>query len=245
MDGEAVKRIADLAVQANQIVKDGITFVSKDYQPLGVVHEDTVRFTTLTSFCRFIDKNPQNFDLSQAVVVIDRSFVVSLLSAPDKLDGKRTVYAMAKEHDFEEFSFGRQYSVEDFIIALKTLFVKEDSDWEAVFNLVKRVQVSDNMEISDDGMSQSLTVRRGVSSASLEHVTKPTDHELRPYRIFPEAEQPKSIFYLRISGSKELGPKVALYETDGGKWKVEASQIIKRFIEDNLFDTNVQIPVYC
>ena len=245
MDGDAVKRIVDLAVQATQIDKDGVTFVSEDFQPLGVVHEDTVRFTTLTSFCRFIDKNPQHLDLSKAVIVIDRSFVVSLLSAPDKLDGKRTVYAMAKEHDFDEFSFGRQYSVEDFIIALKSKFVKEDSDWEQVFELAKKVIVEDSVELNDDGMSQRVTVKQGVSAASLTTVNKPTDHALRPYRIFPEVEQPKSIFFMRISGNKSTGAYIALFETDGGKWKVDASEIIKRFIEDHLFDSTANIPVYC
>lgn len=245
MEGDAVKRIVDLAIRSTQIEKDGTTFVSQDFRPLGIVHTQAVEFTTLTSFCHFIERNPQGLDLNGAIITIDRDFEVRLLSAPDPLDGARTVYALAKRHSFRGVEFGNQYAVEDFIIALKSKFVKEDSDWEQVFELAKKVTVEDSVELNDDGMSQRVTVKQGVSAASLTTVNKPTDHALRPYRIFPEVEQPKSIFFMRISGNKSTGAYIALFETDGGKWKVDASEIIKRFIEDHLFDSTANIPVYC
>lgn len=244
MDGEAVRKIEDLAVRANHIEKDGLTFVTGNYKVLGVVHESTVRFTTLLSFCGFINRNPQKLDFEGAIIVVNPDFSVALLSAPNPHDGERTVYAIAKRQDTEGFLFGRPYDTESFTIALKSRFVREDSDWEEVFNIVKKIQIDDKVEIEDDGISMKINLKQGVSSASIATVKKKTDHELRPYRIFPECEQPKSVFFLRLSGDRESGATVSLHETDGGKWKVDAAEIISTFVANGLSES-VDIPIYC
>lgn len=244
MDGDAVRRIEELAEKAAVKVKDGVTYVSGNYKPLGVVHEDCLRFTALEDFCVFVNENPQKQDLRDAVIMVNPDFTVSLLSKPDPLDGERTVIALAKRHETEGFQFARQLDVDAFIVALKSKFVKADSDWETVFNLVRKVQIEDGVELSDDGMSQKVTIKKGVSAASVETVNKPVDYALRPYRIFPECEQPKSVFFMRLQASGSMGVYVSLYETDGGAWKNDAARIIREYIEVRLND-ETRVPVFC
>lgn len=143
MDGEAIRRLEEMALKADMKEKDGVAYVSGNYKPLGVVHDDTVRFTTLQSLCDYIKFNPRGQDFDNTIIVINPDFTVSLLSAPDKLDGQRTVIAYAKRHDTDGFMFGKQYDMESFVVALKSKFVKADSDWETVFNVVRKVRIVD------------------------------------------------------------------------------------------------------
>lgn len=243
MDGEAIRRIAELAVQAETKNFKDTVYVKDNYHPLGVTHDETVRFSTLDDFCTFIKTNPQKQDLKNAIVVVNSNFSVSLLSRVNPLDGQRTEIAVAKMHDIEGFRFGNAYDVEAFVIALKSKFAREDSDWNEVFNLVRKVQIEDGVELNDDGLSQKVTIKKGVSAASVESANKPVDYALRPYRIFPEIEQPKSVFFLRLSGSKEYGVKASLFETDGGAWKIDAARTIRDFVKSCI--GNTEIPVYC
>ena len=247
MDGEAVTNIALLAAQAETKEFNGIPYTKSPYYPMGVVHEDVVSFTSLNSFCEFIAKNPQNLDLTGAIITVNSNFTVSLLSKPNPLDGKRTVYANAQRHGFQSFNFNQAYDPEDFIVALKSFFVREGTDWDDVFTLVKKVRIEDGVEMNDDGISMNVTIKKGVSSASLDRVTKQTDHILRPYRIFPECIQPESIFFLRIIPCGDKSFRVGLYETDGGKWKLDASKNIREYILSELDANGIQtaIPVYC
>ena len=248
MDGEAIRRLEEMALKADIKEKDGVAYVSGNYKPLGVVHDDTVRFTTLQSLCDYIKFNPQGQDFNNTIIVINPDFTVSLLSAPDKLDGQRTVIAYAKRHDTDGFTFGKQYDMESFVVALKSKFVKADSDWETVFNVVRKVRIEDGVVIDDSGMFQTITMKTGVSSASVRSQTVQTDFSLRPYRIFPECEQPKSVFFVRLQGSKEEGVYVSLHETDGGAWKNEAAKLIQAYIVERIAPVDrpeAQIHVFC
>lgn len=245
MDGDAVRKIAELAIDAEtRKTEDGKVFVRSDYQPLGVVHKETVNMTSLTAFCDFIKQNPQNIDLTEAIIVVNRDLTVSLLSAVNSLDGRRDVIAVAKKPDTAVFRFGERMGVDDFVIAMKSYFVKEDSDWEVCFNTARKVQIENDINIEDDGMGMKLTVKSGVSSASIETVSRKTDYALRPYRIFPECTQPKSLFFLRLTKGVDSA-LVSLHETDGGKWKNEASKIIRDYIVFELAEnSDTDIKVY-
>lgn len=82
----------------------------------------------------------------------------------------------------------------------------------------------------ENGVSQSVTVRKGVALAGTEQV-KPIV-KLRPYRTFQELMQPESDFLLRVRDGNEIG----LFEADGGMWKLDARQSIKYHLEMLLKD---------
>ena len=82
----------------------------------------------------------------------------------------------------------------------------------------------------DNGINQTTTVKSGV--ASLAKATAPNPVTLRPYRTFTEVVQPSSQFVLRINKDAEL----ALFEADGGKWKLEAIKNIADYLKTGLED---------
>jgi hypothetical protein len=56
---------------------------------------------------------------------------------------------------------------------------------------------------------------------------------LSPYRTFRELNQPESAFIFRMRGGGEgKAPQCALFEADGGKWKLDAVQAIKLWLAD-------------
>lgn len=54
--------------------------------------------------------------------------------------------------------------------------------------------------------------------------------QLKPYRTFIEIDQPESEFLLRLHD----GMKVALYEADGGAWKLQARTNIAEYLKTEL-----------
>lgn len=54
--------------------------------------------------------------------------------------------------------------------------------------------------------------------------------KLKPYRTFNEVDQPESEFLLRLSE----GGGVALYEADGGAWKLQARRNVAEYLKNAL-----------
>jgi len=127
----------------------------------------------------------------------------------------------------ETFRFGRFYPLEQFIISLRSLFA-ETEDRETVIKILGRVEDADVKQFEDDGLSQSVTARVGIATKA--EVAVPAVVMLAPWRSFPEISQPFSDFFLRLAPGVDDSPAAALFETDGGKWKIEAINSIKEFL---------------
>lgn len=122
---------------------------------------------------------------------------------------------------------------EKFIIMMQSMFVKGVGDVAAVMAVSGNVRDEKVKNVSDDGVSQSVVAKTGVARVS--DVTVPNPVTLAPYRTFTEITQPASPFVFRIQD----GPKMALFEADGGAWKVEAIDRIKTFLNSS-FDSNIK-----
>src|SRR5437870_4623366 len=88
-----------------------------------------------------------------------------------------------------------------------------------------------------DGFSQTVTVKAGITR--VEKAIVPNPVTLIPFRTFREVEQPSSSFILRLTGGEK--PKAALFEADGGQWKLEAIKNIKAFFDGK----DLNIPIIC
>lgn len=64
----------------------------------------------------------------------------------------------------------------------------------------------------------------------------PSPVTLKPYRTFTEVEQPESQFVFRMKEDKYDGVQCALFEADGGAWKLGAMEYIKEYLERELED---------
>lgn len=103
------------------------------------------------------------------------------------------------------------------------------SDQKYVLKLISNIVQGDQAEIKDNGVSQAVKVQTGVQLMGMETIRPIVT--LKPYRTFPEIEQPESEFLLRIRDNQ-----VGVFEADGGMWKLEAKRRIKAYLEEQLED---------
>lgn len=128
------------------------------------------------------------------------------------------------------FPFGRWLSVEEFIIQMQTQFVPSENRDELV-RLVGTVTSENGVTLADDGMTQRVTARSGISL--VRQVSVPNPVTLAPYRTFTEVAQPESPFVFRV---RQNGDEVqaALFAADANAWKNEAIANIRGWFESNL-----------
>lgn len=240
MDGSAVKAIQELALKSNVIDFEGTKFVPQNYQELRfkVDRPQCLQFNTLKSLVEFVKGNPNDIEFAGAIVVINKDLSVDLYSDMDETDTQRTLLATSSI-DIGSFPFDRFLPSEAFNIYLQTRFIYDESAMD-LFKTTSRLRIDEGVTLSDDGMSAKVTVQRGVSAASAEAANVPTRVLLKPFRIFPECDQPASQFIVRLREGEEKTAQIGLWETDGGFWRVDAKQIIQRKLEEY----GLSLPVY-
>lgn len=237
MDESAVKAIAELAREAEgQVVEaDGLRFIQSTLKPARQPEPEPklLQITALEGLVDFVLDEGAPKDVAVQVAGHDLVRVVSR-----RLVGEfqqRFVYAAAQHADlFGEglFNFKTFYPVEVFVIALQVLFV-DNPDRAKILKAVGNVTDSTVFSAEDDGTTQTVTGRKGVSLKS--EIKVPNPVTLRPYRTFLEVEQPESPFILRVKGGQEGElPRCALFEADGGAWKLTAITNIQRFLRARL-----------
>jgi hypothetical protein len=121
------------------------------------------------------------------------------------------------------YSFERWYDAEEFNIKLQSVFVQNE-DRDIMLKVVGNIKEEDVRTVGDNGVSQSVTAKVGVATVGQVEVPNPV--ALMPYRTFVEVEQPESNFIFRMQN----GPRCALFEADGGAWKVQAMKNIKDYL---------------
>lgn len=144
--------------------------------------------------------------------------------------GRREVLALTKSL-FKPFGFGYQYQREDMIVALQSLFVQND-DRDILLKFISNVKDSNEQNYVDDGVSQVAKVQ--VGAASLSNAIVPNPVSLKPFRTFPEVDQPESKFIFRMQDADSF----KIVEADGGVWEREAIVNIGEFLKGQ-----VDIPV--
>ena len=106
---------------------------------------------------------------------------------------------------------------------------------DTVLRLAGAIKAEQSMQTADDGFSQKVTIKRGVATVGDVVVKNPV--ELTPLRTFFEVEQPTSPFVLRFNDQAN----VALFEGDGGAWRLQAVRNIKEWLVRALSDCNVEV----
>ncbi len=131
--------------------------------------------------------------------------------------------------DVPSISVNESISQERAIVELQSLYaVTPDRDY--LLALLSRIDVNQGVSSVDNGISQEVSVKTGA--VLKEQQTVKSIVHLQPYRTFLEVEQPASDFLLRLD--KDGRP--ALYEADGGAWKLEAKRNIAAYLGEQLAD---------
>ena len=115
------------------------------------------------------------------------------------------------------------------IIQLRSKFIVND-DVNYLLDLLSRINIENGVTTNDNGVTQTVEARTGVSLKSMLNVRPRV--KLAPYRTFLEVEQPESEFILRLDDKARIG----LFEADGGMWKLTAKKRICEYFENQFAD---------
>ncbi|MGN4759929.1 hypothetical protein ACTFRK_29335 [Bacillus cereus group sp. MYBK227-2] len=198
---------------------DGQTFST---QPLHVVAEPTAKALLVRNLSGLVDYVKSNFDVEEQLMIhIASPTTVNCFTA---INGNYNRSTFVKtEALIPEFDFGHWHDVENFIISLQSGFVLND-DREVMLKVVGNIKEENVKSYGDSGYSQMVVARAGTQLAA--DVAVPNPVALQPYRTFIEVEQPESNFVFRMKD----GPRCSLFEADGGAWKLEAIDNIKKYL---------------
>lgn len=120
-------------------------------------------------------------------------------------------------------------SQQEMIIAIQSLVIPTEASAE-LLNMLKSMTDESSITSRDNGVTQEVTVKSGVSLAKTVQV-KPRV-KLTPFRTFLEVSQPESEYLVRVDKGNQIG----LFEADGGIWKLEAKKNIAVYFERELAD---------
>ena len=207
--------------------------INKDGEPVlvePVIYKakEPIRLNTLSGLVDYIKSNIDDFD-DLILHVVDEKLVE--LKGKLQPNGDRELLAVATAI-IPEFAFDLYMDIELFNIALQSKFVKTD-DRDILLKVVGNLKEDNVRSTGDDGISQAVTIKSGIATA--ENIKVPNPVILAPYRTFVEVEQPESKFIFRM----QSGPRGAIFEGDGGLWRVEAIKTIAKYLEVRLEGTGV------
>ena len=233
MDGSAVESM-------KKVISEGlIVEIDKDkFSPLNlkkIIHDplpESLKISTLSGIVNYI-KSLSAAEIASLLVSVESTSLVSVYSMLNKETMSRKKFIIAQYDNREPFQFGSFMDIDRFIIELKSRFVQSE-DQNEILRFSSKVTAGNTLTAADDGVSQSVEVKRGMSGALREKELAPSVVSLRPYRTFREIEQPASVFIFRMRGNSDALPQCALFEADGGAWRIKAIQDIAAWLDNGL-----------
>lgn len=202
------------------------TFSTKDLNEIKPVKDraSEIVFSDLSSIVEIVKREMNKF-ICPLYINIETEKRVSVITSLDEQKDREKPYSAVAEGS--KFNFGSAYDYEKFVIAIRSLFVQTD-DTAGLLELLKKVSNVKSVEMEDDGVTQKVVSSQGAMLA--ENVKVAPIRKLAPFRTFIEVLQPESEFLFRVSDRDTF----ALYEADGGAWKIEAKKNIRTFFENAL-----------
>ncbi|MGE4544191.1 MAG: hypothetical protein AB7D06_08780 [Pedobacter sp.] len=210
---------------------DGRQYTTAKLYPVEDPTPAAITVHTLASLATYIKDHPADLPpVDQLILSVDSPVRVDLLSHGAGYFNQRRHCAAATVLP-DEFPFGCYMPQEEFVIAMMTRFVR-DKMVDDIMAVAGNLSADTNLAIEDDGVSQRLNVKAGISRKSEVVVENPVT--LRPYRTFIEVEQPECQLVLRFKKDREGVPQCALFEADGGLWKNKAADNIATWLRQNV-----------
>jgi len=236
---EAIDRI--LSLGPPNLEKFGnLNYTDKQLTLVSPPLAETVRCSTLQSLAGLFKAKFDELTPQSIFAQIKSPTEVSLTAAKADDYGRRQVWTQATHTPVGCFDFKQWYTPENFLIAAQTGFqrvkIQNDDgsfakDLDYVLGIAASVTADRAVENADDGIAQRVALRQGVSlkgDAALRGRVN-----LAPWRTFVEVDQPLSEFLFRAKYT-DSGVLLALFEADGGRWKLDAIAQIAAWLNKNL-----------
>lgn len=229
---EALQYIVGMG-KAEQHVINGNMYSDKPLHRIDphIPKASAIQMNTLTSLVDYIKAHIDVMTDKMIVHVVSPT-KVRLYSQLFDADRERE-YMVDVEARVPDFNFNQFMEQEKFIINLQSKFI-DTLDRALLLKFAGTVEAGTVGEYGDDGVTQKATVKTGIASKGEAIVPNPV--HLRPYRTFLEVDQPESDFVFRMKQDKYDGIQCAVFEADGGAWKMEATHSIKEYLKTELAD---------
>lgn len=215
----------------------GRKYSNKGIVPVSLPPLDLMPIHTLDGFIDLINLNFEGIDRKGVVVIVEDEGTVKLFSRVSDMWNRRTEFLRAVLPDVKAFQFGAFIDQESFIIGLQSQFLAS-GDRDELTKVVSAITTDSTVLSADNGYSQEVQVKAGIALKDTT-VIKPRV-TLAPYRTFREIVQPSSEFIVRVRKGQN-GPLVALFEADGGKWKIDAVEAINKYLRLNTAMDGVEV----
>lgn len=224
---EAIEKIVELA-HPTVIEVDGKTFSTDRFSEVEPDrhYPRTIELNTLDGIVRMIEEEAAEkyADVSKLYVRVSEYNRVEVFTSYDEKMNRSNLYvSRADVPGFREGFKDR----ETMLIQLRSLFM-QTPDVAYMLDLLSRMSENEKVTSQDNGISQTVEVKKGVSLKEAVEVRPRV--KLTPFRTFLEVEQPESEFLLRVADGGQIG----LFEADGGVWKLVAKRSIAKYLEECL-----------
>lgn len=244
IDVESMEKAIELATPNIHTVGK-LEYVDKELKLIYPPAAKAVECSTLQGLVDLLTEEFEDVDVEKVFLHVESPTVVSIISRDSDDYGRRRVWAKAAYPETKTFPFGSWLDPETFIISAQQHFqrvkVEKDDgtfakDLDYILQIASKITADQATDHEDDGFAQRVSVRQGITLKA-EKILQPLVN-LAPHRTFVEIDQVLStfVFRARINGT---APVLALYEADGGRWKVAAAAAIKAWLETE----NTKVPV--
>lgn len=242
---EAIEKILSLA-PASEVDINGLKYSDRS---LSVVSPPEIKVVGVTTLQGLVDLYTNDLDSvkgAKVLVHVTGPTTVEIVSKDGDTFGRRHLWVKAQyPGEIQRFPFGSFLQPEQFIIQVQAGFqrvkVQADDgsmalDLDYVLKTVSAISAGATNTSEDDGISQTVNMKRGI-------VLKGTDTlksrvNLAPFRTFPEVDQVISQFIFRAQGD-EQNIKLALFEADGGRWRLDAVAEVVRWLSGKFGSTPI------
>lgn len=205
----------------------GVPYSDKQLHRINPIpYASEIRMNTLSSLVEYIKSGVDSFS-GKMIIHVQSPTIVELYSALD--DERNREHIIEVMANVPEFNFNRFDNHESFVIGVQSKFVDDPTtDKALLLKFAGTVEAGSVAEYGDDGISQKATVKTGIASKGDALIPSPA--RLKPFRTFVEVDQPISSFIFRMKDDRCGGVQCALFEADGGAWKISAMEAIKTYL---------------
>lgn len=198
-------------------------------KPVGSFFPNVLKLSTLDALCTLAAseevKKIKETASDLYAVIVSPSYI-EFLTAPQGNLNERQLIASVSANIPDDMT-GMFYPQSEFVLKLRTGMKKTDGLATAV-EIISALQTTEDCKVEDNGLSQDVTVHKGVKSYVVGKI--PESLDLQPYRTFAEVEQPESPFMLRIRDDFSC----MIAPVDGGAWQLEAIKNVAAYLKDHM-----------
>lgn len=224
---KALEYIVGLSEPRVQVINDQV-YSDKPLNRISYVpRAKSIEMNTLSSLIDYIKSGVDSFGTNM-IIHVQSPTRVCMYSALD-FERERE-YVVEVNAQLPRFAFDQFQDHEAFCIGVQSKCLDDPkTDKALLLRFAGTVEAGSVAEYGDDGVSQKATIKTGI--ASKDEALVPSPAKLKPFRTFVEVEQPISSFIFRMKEDKySKGIQCALYEADGGAWKIAAMEGIRTYL---------------